>query len=135
MAKIKDIMTPGPTTAMPGTSLQDLAKMMRDEDVGSVPVVEGGKLVGIVTDRDIVIRAIAEGRTSGSASDVMSGDIVSLKPDDAVKKAKEMMSKEGVRRLPVCDGDRIVGIVSVGDLAVEADSDTAGKVMEETGPR
>jgi CBS domain-containing protein len=100
---------------------------MREGDVGDVIVTQGGQVTGIVTDRDIVVRAIAEGRAPDSTpvSEVATSDVRALEPTQSVDEAVQAMREHDIRRLPVVDGGRPVGIVSLGDLAVERDPDSA----------
>lgn len=109
------------------TVLRDAARTMRDEDVGDVLVTDGQRLRGVVTDRDVVVRAIAEGLdpTTTTLGDVCSADLVTLRPDATVADAAAVMRDHAVRRLPVVDGDEPVGIVSLGDLALAADPGSA----------
>jgi CBS domain-containing protein len=116
---IRDVMTPNPRTVGPDDTLQRAAQIMRDEDTGAIPVVDGGRPVGILTDRDIVVRAVAEGRPDGSVREVVTGQLVSVSPDTSTREASELMSEYQVRRLPVVENERLVGIVSLGDLAVK----------------
>ena len=121
---IRDVMTANPRTVAPGDSIQNAARIMRDEDTGAVPVVENGRPVGIVTDRDIVVRAVAEGgEANRPVSDVVTGSVVCVTPEMSTREASELMSEHQVRRLPVVEGDRLVGIVSIGDLAVKEGKD------------
>ena len=97
---------------------------MRDEDTGAIPVVENGRAVGIVTDRDIVVRAVAEdGQLNRPVREIVSGSVVSATPEMSTREAAELMSEHQVRRLPVVEDDRLVGIVSIGDLAVKEGKD------------
>lgn len=122
--KIREVMTGNPTTCPPTATLQELAKVMRDQDTGAIPIVENGRLVGMVTDRDIVVRAVAQdGSASRTARDVCSGDPVCANPEMSTGEAEELMSEHQVRRLPVVEGNRLVGIVSIGDIAVKEGSD------------
>ena len=122
--KIREVMTQNPTSCPPTATLQELARVMRDQDTGAVPIVENGRLVGMVTDRDIVVRAVAQdGKASRTARDVCSGDPVCAKPEMSTEEAEELMSEHQIRRLPVVDGDRLVGIVSIGDIAVKEGRD------------
>jgi CBS domain-containing protein len=107
---------------------------MREYDIGLVAVMDGESLRGVVTDRDIVVKAIAEGRFDERVGSIVSETLVTVSPDDDVVRAAELMSETDVRRLPVCDGKQLVGMLSVGDLATRADSNMAGIVMEQTGP-
>src|ERR687896_1361050 len=120
---IRDVMTPNPRTVSPDDSIQSAARIMRDEDTGAVPVVDNGRAVGIITDRDIVVRAVADGELNRPVRDIVSGDVVTARPDMSTKEAAQLMSDHQVRRLPVVENDRLVGIVSIGDLAVKEGKD------------
>lgn len=123
---IRDIMTQDLTTCPGDTNLVDAARRMRDDDVGDVIVVDdGGTMTGIVTDRDITIRAVAEQRdpTSTTVDDVASHDIATLGPNNDMDDATRIMRERAVRRLPITEGGKPVGIISVGDLAVTRDVD------------
>jgi CBS domain-containing protein len=123
---LKDIMTPNPVTCPRDATFTDVARMMKERDIGAVIVQDGERVSGIVTDRDLVVRGLAEGRdTKTTVGDITSTDIVTLSPDDDVSKAVEMMRSRAVRRLPVVEKGRPVGIVSIGDLAVDRDPDSA----------
>jgi CBS domain-containing protein len=105
----------------------EAARLMREHDVGNVLVTRKGSLCGIVTDRDIVVRCIADGKDPENThlSEFCSQDLVTLKPDAKIEEAVRVMTDRAVRRLPVVDGDRPVGIVSLGDLAVKRDRKSA----------
>lgn len=121
---IRDVMTPNPRTVSPNDSIQSAARVMRDEDTGVVPVVDNGKPVGVITDRDIVVRAVAEDREMNRpVRDIVTTELVAVHPDMSVEEATELMSEHQVRRLPVIDNDRLVGIVSIGDIAVKEGKD------------
>lgn len=120
---IRDVMTSNPRTVSPADTIQNAARIMRDEDTGAVPVVDNGRPVGIVTDRDIVVRAVAEGELNRPIRDIVSSAVVTARPDMSTKEAAQLMSDHQVRRLPVVENDRLVGIVSLGDLAVKDDND------------
>jgi CBS domain-containing protein len=106
---------------------------MREEDVGSLPVVKGDRLVGMLTDRDITTRAVAEGQDAQSvtAGDVASGELVTAKPDQELGEALELMAQNQVRRLPVVEDDQLVGILAQADVAAEAGDTETGKMVEE----
>ena len=133
MGQVRDVMTSNPTTCEPTATLVDAAKVMAREDVGPVPIVEGGKLVGIVTDRDIIIRAVAEGRdvTSTTVRDVASKDLVTVTADEDLDRALQLMADNQVRRIPVVEGDHVVGIVSQADVARAADDEKTGEVVQQ----
>jgi CBS domain-containing protein len=122
---IRDIMTPNPQTVSPQDSIQHAARIMRDQDTGVVPVVDNGRPVGVVTDRDIVVRAVAEdGKLNRPIGEIVSGSMVAVSPDTSTREAAELMGEHQVRRLPVVEDDRLVGIVSIGDLAVKEGKDS-----------
>ena len=123
--RCREIMTSNVKTATRDMPLRDVAVMMRDGDMGSVPVVEGGKLVGIVTDRDMVVRSIADGKDASSAvSEAMTTEIFSVKPDDFVFEAIRLMGDKQVRRIPVVDeSGGLAGIISMADIALEMEDE------------
>ena len=117
--KLKDVMTRKVFTSTPGTSVKEVAYQMKDLNVGAIPVIDGSKPVGIITDRDIVLRTVSEDKdpSSAKASDVMSVDLIFGTPEMDVDDASALMSRYRIRRLPVIDNNKLVGIVSLGDLA------------------
>jgi CBS domain-containing protein len=123
--QVKDVMTSGPITLDREASLVEAARVMRDQGIGDVIVVEGDDAAGIVTDRDIVIRGVAEGADPNTTrvGQVVSGDLTSVAPDDPVDRAVELMREKAVRRLPVLEGGKPIGVVSLGDLAIQGDTD------------
>jgi CBS domain-containing protein len=122
--KIRDIMSTDLACAEPRTSVREVADMMRREDCGSIPVARDGRLMGIITDRDITVRVVAEGLDPGSVhvEEVMTPDVATVSPDEDTAEALERMRLEQVRRLPVVEGDRLVGLVAMGKLAQKAGS-------------
>ncbi|HEV3408605.1 MAG TPA: CBS domain-containing protein [Gaiellaceae bacterium] len=133
MAQIRDVMTSNPTTVERSTNILEAAKVMAGEDVGPLPVTDGGRLVGIVTDRDIVTRVLAEERDpqSTTVGDICSSDLVTVTPEDDLDQALRTMASAQVRRLPVVEGDRIVGIVAQADVARQAPEQQTGEIVEE----
>jgi CBS domain-containing protein len=126
--RIADVMTPNPLTLPEGTLVLEAAEAMRANDIGDVIVTDdGGKLLGIVTDRDVVVRVVAEGRDPRATrvGDIASRDITAVAPADRIDRAVDLMRTRAIRRLPVVDQDRPVGIVSIGDLALHRDPDSA----------
>jgi CBS domain-containing protein len=123
---IRDVMTSPPVPTTTTTTLEQVARQMRDEAIGDVIVLEGDRVWGILTDRDIVIRAIAEGRDPARTrvADVASRELTTLSPDDDVELAIDLMRERAIRRLPVVEDGRPVGVVSLGDLALERDPDS-----------
>ena len=130
---VQDAMTPSPSTAIPSQSLADAAKLMKDEDVGSVPVVDGSRLVGVLTDRDIVVRAVAEGKDPQTVQvgDVASPDVVTVRPGDDLDDALRLMAQYQVRRLPVVEDGQLVGVLAQADIAHEAKDKQVGELVEE----
>jgi CBS domain-containing protein len=124
---IREVMTADPRTVSSDATLQDAAREMKGGDIGAVLVEDGGSVAGILTDRDIVVRAIAEGRdpSSTKVADVASRDVATLTPDSSVEEAIKIVREQNVRRIPVLQDGRPAGIVSIGDLAIERDSESA----------
>ncbi|MFF1446381.1 CBS domain-containing protein [Streptomyces sp. NPDC058295] len=125
---VSDVMTSALVTVEPQTSVTAVARTMRDENIGAVLVTDGEQLRGLVSDRDLVVRALAEGGDPNNmtVADACSEDLVTLGPDDDLTLAVEVMREHSVRRVPVVDEERHpVGIVSLGDLAIERDSESA----------
>ncbi len=133
---VADVMSKDPASVQPGDSIEDAAKAMKEKDTGALLVVDGDELKGIVTDRDIVVNAIAEGNSDAKVEDVASTDTTTIKPDAALTDAITKMRESDVRRLPVVedDGGKPVGIVSLGDLAIAADDDSALKDISQASP-
>lgn len=119
--RCREIMTSTVRTAASDTPLSDVAALMREGDMGAVPIVDGGKLVGIVTDRDIVVRAVAESKdTATPVAEAMTSEIFSVGPDDFVFEAIRLMGDKQVRRIPVVtDSGELAGIISMADIALE----------------
>jgi CBS domain-containing protein len=131
--KVREIMTKQPTTIEPGASLGEVATLMKQEDCGSIPVVEGGRLVGIVTDRDIVVRGIASGKDpkNQKVSEIMSAKPVSIGPDEDVKAAEKVMGDRQIRRLPVVEGGKLVGIIVTAQIARAGNGESVGETLKE----
>lgn len=128
MAKtISEVMTPDPVTLAENATVAEAARQMRDYDIGDVLVMDNRGLRGVITDRDIVVRAVGTGRDpeTTTVTEIVSADPIRVAPDDDVSKAVDLMRRHALRRLPVCEGERLVGIVSIGDLAIEQDSRSA----------
>ncbi len=135
--KVREIMTSDPSTLRPGSTLGEAATLMKQEDCGSLPILEGGKLVGIVTDRDIVVRAIAAGKDpkTCTVADIMSADPITVSPDTTVDEAQKIMSERQVRRLPVVDDGRLVGIVVIGQIAQRDHAEDVGETLKEVSEK
>ena len=123
--RCREIMTSNVKTATRDMSLRDVAVMMRDGDMGSIPVVEDGKLVGIVTDRDVVVRSIADGKDASTpVSEAMTTEIFSVRPDDFAFEAIRLMGDKQVRRVPVVDESGVLaGIIAMADVALEMEDE------------
>jgi CBS domain-containing protein len=132
---VSEIMTTNVATAEPDTTLEEIASMMKDENVGAIPIVDDEELIGIVTDRDIVVRCVAEGKDPAEVEveEILTEDLETIAPDDDVREAAQIMQRKQIRRLPVCDDDgKLVGMVALGDIAVkEADDDITGETLEQ----
>jgi CBS domain-containing protein len=122
--QVRDVMRQTPVTLEPGTPVVEAARKMRASHVGAVILADHGKLFGIVTDRDIAVRAVAQGRDPATTpvSEICSKEPTTLSPDDDLDRAIEIMRQKAIRRIPVVDGgQRAIGILSLGDLALERD--------------
>jgi CBS domain-containing protein len=129
---VRDAMTANPTTIEPGTPIQEAARLMRDEDTGALPIVEGERLIGMITDRDITIRAVSEGRLDATVGELASKDVVSIDPQQPLEEAGRLMAQHQVRRLPVCEEDgRLVGILAQADLAASGHDELTGEVVQQ----
>jgi len=124
---IRDVMTAHPVALPATSSVVEAARAMRDSNIGDIIVLENGRICGIVTDRDITVRGVAEGRNTSSLTlgDVCSRQLTTLSPTDSVEDAVLLMREKALRRLPVVEGGKPVGIVSLGDLAVTQDPHSA----------
>ena len=135
MAKsIREAMTSNPCSIDADKSVAYAAKMMRDEDVGIAPIVEGDRLVGVLTDRDVAVRVVAEGLDPEKVkvSEVASRDVVTLDPQQDLDEALRLMARHQVRRLPVVEEDgRLVGVVAQADVAEQGDDRRTGEVVEQ----
>lgn len=133
MTKVKDVMTSEPTTIGPEDGCAQAAMLMREDDCGSLPVVRDGTLVGIVTDRDIVIRAAADGRDlkTTKVSEVMSADPITIRPDADIDEAAKLMAERQVRRLPVVEKGHLVGIIVTAQLARREKEAQTGKTIKQ----
>ena len=132
MTRISDLMTKSIEMIAPHQTAQEAASFMLKADTGSIPVCEDGRIVGMITDRDIAVRGVAEGRGPDTpVSELMSGEIVTAREDDEVGAIAQRMSDAQVRRLPVVGADdRIVGMVSLGDLSRESEQAAAAQALE-----
>jgi len=132
--KVRDVMTERIAKAMPETTLEEIAMMMKTENTGAIPVIDEDELIGIVTDRDIVMRCVAEGGdpTQMTAEDIVSEELDTIDPDSEVEEALHMMSQKQIRRLPVVDNGELIGMLSIGDIAVkQGDQEGSGRALKE----
>ena len=130
---VRDAMTSSPCTIDAEKPVAYGAKMMKQENVGIAPIVEGDRLIGTLTDRDIAVRVVAEGRDPQSTPvrDAASTDLVTVQPEQDLSEALQLMARHQVRRLPVVENDRLVGIVAQADVARESDEQQTGELVEE----
>jgi len=131
--KVREIMTIEVATASPDSTLEEVASMMKEEDAGAIPVLDNDQLVGIITDRDIVLRCIAEGKdpTETNVEDILTDNLFTIEPDADLDEAARLMAERQIRRLPVVEDGELLGVISLGDIAVkEPDEDTAGDALE-----
>lgn len=136
MQRVREVMTANPVVVPKDASVLDAARLMRDRGIGDVIVIDGDETEGIVTDRDIVVRAVAEGSDPGRVrvEEVLSGELATVAPDDPVERAIELMRQKAIRRIPVVEAGKPVGVVSIGDLAIERDADSALADISEEPP-
>ena len=131
---ITEVMTSNPRSCETSSTIAEAAKLLKSEDVGSLPILEGGRLVGMLTDRDITLRVVAEGKDprSTTVGEIASKDVVTLDPQQDLDEALRLMAKHQVRRLPVVEEDgRLVGIVAQADVAKGGHDEKTGQVVEE----
>jgi CBS domain-containing protein len=131
---VRDAMTSNPRSIEPSTTVTEAARLMKTEDVGSLPIVDGDQLVGMVTDRDVVIRVVAEGKDlqSTTVGEIASRDLVTVDPEQDLDEALRLMAQHQVRRLPVAEEDgRLVGILAQADVAREGKDAKTGQVVQE----
>ncbi len=131
---VRDVMTPNPECVSDGDSIRDAARIMKDSDTGIVPVVDGKKIIGLITDCDIVVRGVAEGRNIDNlrVNEIMTKSVRSVREDATVNEALEMMGSAEIRRITVVNAnDELVGIVSIGDISTNTNADgKVGKTLE-----
>ncbi|MFI8686400.1 CBS domain-containing protein [Rossellomorea sp. NPDC077527] len=119
MTKIKDMMTKDVETCSLLDNVYEVALKMKEHNIGSIPIVDGEKIVGVMTDRDIVLRCIAEKHPASSkVEDIMSKHLITLSPEASAEEAAHIMAQNQIRRLPIVEGDCLVGMISLGDLAI-----------------
>jgi CBS domain-containing protein len=141
--KVREVMTDRPRCVSPETPVSQAAELMEAEDIGSIPVLDGEQLAGMITDRDIVVRAVAKGKDPRGmpVREISTREIVTVGPDDDLSEALKLMATNQVRRLPVVDDEnRLVGVVAQADVALEAKEKAVGEMVEEIsrapdGPR
>jgi len=141
--KVREVMTDNPRCVTPETPVSEAARLMKSEDVGSLPILEGEKVTGVITDRDIVIRAVAEekGPRGMPVREVASRELITIRPDEDLSEALKLMASYQVRRLPVVDeNNRLVGVLAQADIAMEGKEKDFAHMVEDisrtpTGPR
>ena len=138
MAKsVRDAMTDDPRSISAAESVVEAARLMRDEHIGSLPVTEDKRLVGMITDRDITTRVVAEGAVpeTMSVGDVYSRDLISVEPNNDLEEALQLMARHQVRRLPVVENGRLVGMVAQADVALKENEKRTGQLVEAISER
>ena len=130
---IRDVMTPSPQTVQAGSPATEAAKLMKEAHAGMIPVVEEGRLLGAVTDRDIVLRVVAEGKDpmSTTAGDIASTDLITVEPDQGLDEAMTLMARHQIRRLPVVEDGRLIGVVAQADVARAGDERQVGETVDQ----
>jgi len=131
--KVRDAMTPNPTFVSPTQPITEAARIMRDEDVGSLPVCEGDRVTGIVTDRDIVVRGLADGREASQlkVQDVSSREVQTVDADEDLDEALRVMASHQVRRVPVVEAGRLVGVLAQADVAEHTKEKRTGELVQD----
>jgi CBS domain-containing protein len=133
MAKsVRDAMTEDPRSIGASASVVEAARLMREQNIGSLPIADDGNLVGVITDRDITTRVVAEAADpeTTSVGDVYSRDLITVEPDTDLEEALALMARHQVRRLPVVENDRLVGIVAQADIALTENETRTGELVE-----
>ncbi|MFC0274957.1 CBS domain-containing protein [Metabacillus herbersteinensis] len=133
MQKVRDVMTAQVEYCTPLDNVFEVALKMKDLDVGAIPIVENDKIVGMITDRDLVVRGIAEKHPgSNQVTNVMSDNLVTIKPEASLDEAAQLMADHQIRRLPVVENGALIGMVSLGDLSINSRTDDeAGDALSE----
>jgi len=134
VVNVRDVMTARPRCAAPDTPLSQVAQLMGTQDVGAIPILDGDRLVGMITDRDIVVRAVAEEKDPRGmpSREISSGELVAVGPDQDLSDALHLMAEHQVRRLPVVDDEnRLVGVVSQADIALKSKDQSVGEMVAE----
>ena len=132
MTTARDIMTATPDFVDGSTSVLDVAKKLASGNYGSLPICDGDKVTGMITDRDIVVKVLAEGKDPATTKviDLVQGEVVTIGADDSIEQAAETMAKHQVRRLPVIDGNKLVGMLAQADLALKGNDRTTGDTVQ-----
>jgi len=133
MKLVRDVMTKDVEYCTAVDNVYEVAVKMKELDVGAIPILDNNRLIGMITDRDLVVRGIAEKRTgSNQVTNVMSDELITVTPDTSLQEAANIMAEKQIRRLPVVENDQLVGILSLGDLSLEEMSDeSAGIALSE----
>jgi CBS domain-containing protein len=129
---VRDAMSEGPRSIETSASVVEAARLMREADVGSIPITDGDQLVGMITDRDITTRVVAEGADveTTPVGDVCSRDVTTIKPDEDHEEAVEVMARHQIRRLPVVENGRLIGLVAQADIALAGNETKTGELVE-----
>jgi CBS domain-containing protein len=137
MKSVRDAMTENPRSIGASASVVEAARMMREEHIGSLPITDDEQLVGMITDRDLATRVVAEAAdpTTTSVGDVYSQELVSIEPDEDLEEALQLMARHQIRRLPVVENGRLVGIVAQADIALRENETKTGRLVEAISER
>ena len=129
--RVSEAMTRDVKICTPGQTIREVAKTMQEIDAGAMPVGENDRLIGMITDRDIAIRAVAEGKLDATVGEIASKDVVSVDPQQSLEEAARLMAQHQIRRLPVCEEDgRLVGILAQADVAQIGHDELTGEVVQ-----
>lgn len=130
---VQEAMTPNPTAITPDTTAREAAQTLKTENIGSLPIVEDGRLVGVITDRDLALRVIAEGRDANTpVGEIASKDLVTIDPQQSLEEAARLMAERQVRRLPVVEEDgRLAGVLAQADIAQAGHDQLTGEVVQQ----
>ncbi|WP_026582011.1 CBS domain-containing protein [Bacillus sp. J33] len=130
MMQVKDVMSTNVQSCSVNDDLRKVASIMQSSDIGSMPILENNQVVGMITDRDMVIRGLTNGTANDTIQTIMTNNVVTISPDASLEEAGQLMAQNQIRRLPVVEGGNLVGMISLGDLAIrEQANENAGQAL------